>query len=107
MAGDYGHGTADAAELIRRLARVLGTDPAHVLPAYEDLFYYTWKERRLPSNVSPTSSHWKNPQERERLARIFQKGLGEVVGYALPLEVSGQQGGNIPWRSAAWFLRYG
>jgi uncharacterized protein (DUF2126 family)/transglutaminase-like putative cysteine protease len=104
---DYGHGTADAAELIRRLARDLGTDPAHVLPAYEDLFYYTWKERRLPSNVSPTSSQWKNPQERERLARIFQKGLGEVVGYALPLEVSGQQGGNILWRSGAWFLRDG
>lgn len=102
---DYGHGTAEAAELIRRLARELGVDPGHVLPAYEDLFYYTWKERRLPSNVSPTSSNWKDPQERERLARVFQRGLGEVVGYALPLEVAGGPGGDIRWRSGAWFLR--
>ena len=102
---DYGHGTAEASELIRRLARELGVDPGHVLPAYEDLFYYTWKERRLPSNVSPTSSNWKDPQERERLARVFQRGLGEVVGYALPLEVAGGPGGDIRWRSGAWFLR--
>ena len=104
---NYGHGAAEAGELIRRLARNLDTDPAHVLPAYEDLFYYTWKERRLPSNVSPTSSQWKNIQERERLARIFQRGLGEVVGYTLPLEVSGVHGGRIQWRSGAWFLRDG
>jgi uncharacterized protein (DUF2126 family)/transglutaminase-like putative cysteine protease len=104
---NYGHGAAEAGELIRRLARNLDTDPAHVLPAYEDLFYYTWKERRLPSNVSPTSSQWKNIQERERLARIFQRGLGEVVGYTLPLEVAGIHGGHIQWRSGAWFLRDG
>ena len=104
---DYGHGTTEAGELIRRLARNLGANPAHVLPAYEDLFYYTWKERRLPSNVSPTSSNWKNAQERERLARVFQRGLGEVVGYALPIEVAGGHGGSIQWRSGAWFLRDG
>jgi len=104
---DYGHGTTEAGELIRRLARNLGGNPAHVLPAYEDLFYYTWKERRLPSNVSPTSSNWKNAQERERLARVFQRGLGEVVGYALPIEVAGGHGGSIQWRSGAWFLRDG
>ena len=104
---DYGHGTTEAHELIRRLARNLGANPAHVLPAYEDLFYYTWKERRLPSNVSPTSSNWKNAQERERLARVFQRGLGEVVGYALPIEVAGGHAGSIQWRSGAWFLRDG
>jgi uncharacterized protein (DUF2126 family) len=104
---DYGHGTTEAGELIRRLARNLGANSAHVLPAYEDLFYYTWKERRLPSNVSPTSSNWKNAQERERLARVFQRGLGEVVGYALPIEVAGGHGGSIQWRSGAWFLRDG
>ena len=104
---DYGHGTTEAGELIRRLARNLGANPAHVLPAYEDLFYYTWKERRLPSNVSPTSSNWKNAQERERLARVFQRGLGEVVGYALPIEVAGGHVGSIQWRSGAWFLRDG
>ena len=35
------------------------------------------------------------------LARVFQKGLGETVGYALPIRSVG--GGR--WESGAWFLR--
>ena len=56
------------------------------MPAYEDAFYYTWKERRFPSNVTPEKSNLKDKQERERIARIFQQGLGAVVGYALPIK---------------------
>ena len=55
-------------ELGIRLARTLGVNPEHLIPGYEDVFYYTWKERRLPSNVTPEKSHLKNKQERERLA---------------------------------------
>lgn len=44
---DYGHGIPEARELARRLCETLGTDPRHLIPAYEDIFYYTWKERRL------------------------------------------------------------
>jgi len=103
---DYGHGVREARELARRLCETLEVDPRHLLPGYEDVFYYTWKERRLPSNVTPEQSKLKDPQERDRLARIFQKGLGEVVGYALPLqrEFSGTGRG---WISGAWFLRDG
>jgi len=99
-AKDYGHGVREAKELATRLARLLGVNPNHWLAAYEDAFYYTWKERRLPSNVTPEKSNLKDKLERDRLARLFQKGLGEVVGYALPLERDGDG-----WRSGAWFLR--
>ena len=103
---DYGHGPREAHELIRRLALTLGADPKWVLPGYEDAFYYTWKERRLPSNVTPEKSNLKDRQERERIARIFQKGLGSVVGYALPVQrSSGPDGAG--WRSGPWFLRDG
>ena len=44
-----------------------------------------WKERRLPSNVDPLTNMLDDPQERARLARIFEQKLGSVVGYALPL----------------------
>ena len=75
-----------------------------MLPGYEDAFYYTWKERRLPSNVTPEKSNLKDKLERERVARIFQKGLGEVVGYALPIKRC-YYGSQLGWMSGAWFLR--
>ena len=40
-------GEAFLAEVAARLA----LDAGHVFPAYEDLFYYMWRERRLPDNV--------------------------------------------------------
>ena len=45
---NYGHGAKEAKELLSRIAATVGGDPAHLIPAYEDAFYYTWKERRFP-----------------------------------------------------------
>ncbi|AHF92195.1 IMP dehydrogenase [Opitutaceae bacterium TAV5] len=101
---DYGYGPREARELALRIARIAGLDPKHLLPAYEDVFYYTWKERRLPTNVSAADSRLKNKQERERIARIFQKELGEVTGYALPVRRV-TQGDRAVWISGSWFLR--
>jgi uncharacterized protein (DUF2126 family)/transglutaminase-like putative cysteine protease len=101
---DYGHNARDAKELLTRISKVVGADPKYLLPGYEDAFYYTWKERRLPSNVTPEKSNLKDKLERERIAKIFQKGLGEVVGYTLPIKRAsfGHQSG---WISGPWFLR--
>lgn len=97
---NYGHGAKDAKELLSRIASLVGGDPKHLIPAYEDAFYYTWKERRFPTNVTPEKSNLKDNQERERIARIFQQGLNSVVGYALPIKrvIGG-------WISGSWFLR--
>jgi len=101
---DYGFAAKHAKELLARIAKVTGADPKYMIPAYEDAFYYTWKERRLPSNVTPEKSNLADKLERERIARIFQRGLGEVVGYALPIKRAWY--GNQPgWMSGAWFLR--
>ncbi|MGA3006282.1 MAG: transglutaminase family protein [Opitutaceae bacterium] len=103
-ARNYGHGPKEAKELATRIAQVVGVDPDHLVTGYEDIFYYTWKERRLPSNVTPEKSNLKDKLERERMARLFQNGLGEPAGYALPIKraESGRPGG---WLSGAWFLR--
>ncbi|MBI1176013.1 IMP dehydrogenase [bacterium] len=101
---NYGFGAKEARALMERIGSVLGADPKNLLPAYEDAFYYTWKERRFPSNVTPEKSNLKDKMERDRIARIFQKGLGEIVGYALPIKrtvVNGEPG----WMSGPWFLR--
>ncbi len=101
---DYGHGARDAKALLARISRVIGADPKYVLPAYEDAFYYIWKERRLPANVTPEKSNFKDKLERDRIARLFQKGLGEAAGYALPIKRAGY-GNQAGWMSGAWFLR--
>src|SRR5271170_1576667 len=65
---------------LNRVAVELGLDPKLVFPAYEDAFYYLWRERRLPVNVDPFESQLKDPLERARLARVFERGLDAVIG---------------------------
>ncbi|HTC63373.1 MAG TPA: transglutaminase family protein [Candidatus Saccharimonadales bacterium] len=95
----------DAQEFLTSLARRLNVDPGLVIPGYEDKLYYLWKERRLPVNVSVRDNKLANAEERERLARILEEGLGQVVGYALPLSREYAVDGKSKWTSGAWFLR--
>jgi uncharacterized protein (DUF2126 family)/transglutaminase-like putative cysteine protease len=97
---NYGHGAKEAKELLSRIATIVGGDPKHLIPAYEDAFYYTWKERRFPVNITPEKSNLKDKQERERIARIFQQGLNSVVGYSLPIKRV-----NNGWTTGQLFLR--
>jgi len=101
---NYGHGAKEAKALAEGLAKTIGVNPKHLIPAYEDAFYYTWKERRFPTNVTPDKSNLKDKQERERIARIFQQGLGSVVGYTLPIKRA-WHGNEQGWMSGSWFLR--
>jgi uncharacterized protein (DUF2126 family)/transglutaminase-like putative cysteine protease len=91
--------------LMRALAQLLGVDPRQVIPAYEDAFYYAWRERRLPVNVSASDARLDDPQERARLGRIFEQGLAAVAGYILPLEYADSPAGGTPWRTGPWALR--
>ena len=95
----------DARVFILKLAERLDVNPAHVLPGYEDAWYYLWKERRLPVNVDPFESKLDNAEDRARLARVFEQGLDEVVGYALPLRREHYTDGTSEWESGAWLFR--
>jgi uncharacterized protein (DUF2126 family) len=85
----------------RRLCARLGIAEEFVHRAHEDAWYYLWREQRLPVNVDPLKSNLKDAEERARLARIFEKGLDEPVGVALPL----QRGARGTWSSGFWFVR--
>ncbi|HYB12643.1 MAG TPA: transglutaminase family protein, partial [Myxococcota bacterium] len=82
----------------------LGVDPGFALPAFEDVAYYLWRERRLPANVHPLNSRLDDPEERARLARVFEQGLSARVGYALPLAPE-EAPSPVRWRSGPWRLR--
>ncbi len=73
--------------------------PEHALPGYEDTWYYMWKERRLPVNVDPFENKLENAEDRARLARVFERGLDHVVGYALPLRREYYTDGSSDWVS--------
>jgi uncharacterized protein (DUF2126 family)/transglutaminase-like putative cysteine protease len=91
-----------AAAFITELAMRLEVDPQFAIPGHEDAWHYLLRERQLPVNVDPLKSNLADKEERARLARLFEQGLGRVVGYALPLMRS-EDGEN--WLSGRWFLR--
>jgi len=98
---DYGHNTKTARVYLDKLVELLDVDGRWTMPAYEDVYYYLWKERRLPSNVDPLQSNLANKEERDRIARLFQQGLGSIVGWTLPIKSYG----DGYWKTGPWFLR--
>ncbi len=101
---EYGFDQDDARDFIEALARRLQVSSKNVITAYEDAFYYVWKERRLPVNVETLDSRLTDAQERAELARVFERGLMEPVGFVLPIRRR-QHNGHLYWSSQPWFLR--
>ncbi len=101
---DHGHGPEQARHLVETLAARLGIHARRCIAAYEDVWYYLWRERRLPVNVDPLDNRLDDPEERRRLAQVFEQHLGTIVGYCLPLRRE-REGRRASWESAAWFLR--
>jgi uncharacterized protein (DUF2126 family)/transglutaminase-like putative cysteine protease len=91
-----------AGTFLATVAGKLGLSPEHMFAAYEDAFYYLWRERRLPGNVDPFDSRLDDPQERARLAKVFEQGMDAVIGHVLPVT---RDPGAERWRTGSWFLR--
>jgi uncharacterized protein (DUF2126 family)/transglutaminase-like putative cysteine protease len=98
----------DAKRFLASLAAMLGVSAGHVIPGFEDTWYYLWRERRLPVNVDPFDSRLDDALERARLHRVFSQGLDREVGYLLPLHahepLTETQTGSV-WQSGPWFVR--
>ncbi|MGS4946724.1 transglutaminase family protein [Meridianimarinicoccus sp. RP-17] len=97
-------GPAQAAELMARMADTLGVPQDNILPAFEDPAEWMLREGNLPENVTPENSKLKDPEERARIARVFERGLTEPAGYALPVQ-KWQAKSTSGWRSERWKLR--
>lgn len=99
---DYGADEALAGEFLQVLAGRLGITAEHRFAAYEDGMYYLWRERKLPSNVTPDDPRLADPLDRERLRKVFQHGLDKVIGHVLPLA---RNAAETAWLTGSWFLR--
>ncbi|KAB2920225.1 MAG: transglutaminase family protein [Dechloromonas sp.] len=98
---DYGVTAEQAGAFLKAVARRLGVTDEYVFPGYEDVYYYMWRERRLPGNVDPFDSRVDDPLERERLMKVFTQGMTHVIGHTLPImkNLANQ------WQTGPWFLR--
>jgi uncharacterized protein (DUF2126 family) len=101
---DYGFGTREAEQFAVHLARSLEVKPQWIRPVYEDVVHYLWKEGRLPVNVVPEDARLSDPEERARLRGVFERGLGEPVGFVMPLRRQWWQG-RPRWASGPWPVR--
>lgn len=103
---DYGHTYEDARQFVQTLANRLELDSCYALPVYEDVANFIGRERQLPINVDPLDSKLKDPEERARLARIAELGLGHIAGFVLPIKRQWWQS-QPRWISSPWPVRSG
>ncbi|MEE4188132.1 MAG: transglutaminase family protein, partial [Roseobacter sp.] len=99
-------GPDDAQALLTAIAARLEVPAQNVLPAYEDPAEWIIKEGNLPANVTPENSKLADPEERTRIARVFERGLTTPAGYVLPVQ-RWQTRASSRWMSEVWNLRRG
>ncbi len=106
-------GTEDARRFVETLAQRLGLSARYAMPAFEDIWKAVTAEQNLPDNVDPCARDLKDDAERSRLAKLLNRGLGQVVGYVLPIKPEDRarlpKGRANPaesrWRSSRWPLK--
>ncbi|MBA2540598.1 MAG: transglutaminase family protein, partial [Deltaproteobacteria bacterium] len=78
-------GTIEAAQRAgTHLAAALGVKP-ELHEAFEDPWELVRTEAALPPSIDPRTAGLDDPEERRRLAKILDRGVGTPVGYVLPL----------------------
>jgi len=107
MEKDYGFGLKEAEQFLKAFSDALEVGNEYIMPAFEDPWYFLWKEHKLPSNVDPLENKLEDPEERARISRVFERGLNHAKGYVLPLQrvQPWQARGAGGWLSGSWQLR--
>ncbi|MFT3705524.1 MAG: transglutaminase family protein [Agriterribacter sp.] len=92
----------DAQLFAEELAKCLAVNPQHIIPAYEDAFYFLWTEGKTPINIDPLKYNLKDSIERRTLGQLLDRGLDTPAGFVLPVEWNYW---NNKWRSCKWDLK--
>ncbi|MBI1392634.1 MAG: IMP dehydrogenase [Alphaproteobacteria bacterium] len=104
-------GVADAERFMGALCDALEVDADCAAPAYEDAAAYVLREAELPANVDPIDNRLDDPEERARLVKVFERGLGAPAAFVLPLHAQYPQARALRrayrWGSERWRTRRG
>ncbi|MEO7328582.1 MAG: transglutaminase family protein, partial [Minicystis sp.] len=90
---------AQAKILAEAIARELDLE-GFLQPAHEDPWRFLQDEASLPVDVDPLHADLDDPEERRRLARVLDRGLGREAGFVLPLVRAEDR-----WQSERWSFR--
>jgi len=105
---DDGYGPQDAERFTSELVKSLGLPAGSAIAAYEDVLQQSLREQALPRNIDPLQADLKASEERRRLARLLERGLGQVAGYVLPLQAREYDPSvmlGTSWRTSPWPIR--
>jgi uncharacterized protein (DUF2126 family)/transglutaminase-like putative cysteine protease len=99
-----------AAQFATALTAQLHFPEACLIPAYEDVVSVAALEERLPKNVDPLKADLRDSEERRRLARLLEAGLGDVVGYVMPIKPAevkkkNQEKTTREWLTSKWPIK--
>lgn len=105
--------TGDAQRFMQHLTQELGLDERFVITAFEDVTQLINEELRWPDNLDPLATDLNKSDERRRLAKLIERGLGEPSGYVLPLKAlppkkvqrAAKAVTSAGFRSSCWPLR--
>ncbi len=97
-----GRGREEAKRFQDSLTRALGLDDDAWIDGYEDPWHFIREEEDLPTDVDPLRADLDDSEERRRLARVLNRGLGRPVGFVLPLARD-----RDAWLTGRWTFRRG
>ncbi len=92
-----GHGPSAAETFAHALCGRLELPDTVIVPGHEDVWYNLWAERGLPPGTDPLKANLKDPLARQRLAKLLDRGLDRITGYAIPIARNGTR-----WQSSNW-----
>ena len=82
----------------------LGVERDNVFPAYEDAWYFLWRERKLPSNVDPFDSRLDDPHGAGAPAPRV-RARASMRRSATCCRSASTSAGRARWLSSPWYLR--
>ena len=98
---------ADAETFAAELCRSLGLSGDSAIPAYEDAAHFALLEQKLPLGVSPTDNTLADPVERQRMIRVFERGIDKAAGCVIPLLMTHGPGGKRRFITERWTFKRG
>ncbi len=101
---------AEARRFTEALAEALDLSPDHADQAFEDPGPFLLKEAELPENLDPVDNKLDDPMERQRLAKVFERGLGQPTCMVLPVQAQQARSSGprrFRWATEKWRTRRG
>jgi uncharacterized protein (DUF2126 family)/transglutaminase-like putative cysteine protease len=90
---------------VAALCEQLGLPEDSGIPAYEDTAHFMLTEQKLPIGVDPAENRLEDEQERARVIRAFDRGLGKPSGYVMPIQVWHTKDRGRRWVTERWKTR--